>query len=313
MSARAVAAPPARRRIALMINPAAGRHDPTMLDGLAEGLRRRGLETEVVISRSPGDLAARLDDVEADVVAVSGGDGTINEVVGALAGRVGRTPPLAVIPNGTANVLAHEYRLPRRSDAIADAILTGRTRPLHLGLAQATGEPPRPFFLMTSVGFDAEVVHAVEGHGVRSFKKLVFAYEALRCGLRRRSRLAVVARTPTGTRHEIDCALAVVTKARHYGGPFVLVNGVAMDRPGLRLVTLADDRPAALARAAWAVARGRLEGAPSVTVLDVAAAEITSLDGRPVAAQIDGEPHGAAPVTVTVAPQVLELIVAEES
>lgn len=299
------------RRVALLINPAAGRHDPAKLDRLAAHLRRRGLETEVVVSRAPGDLARRLDEIEADVMAVSGGDGTVNEVVGALAARRGAVPLLAVVPDGTANVLAHEYRLPTGVEAIAEAIRAGRTRPLHLGLARAEGEPQRPFFLMTSIGFDAEVVHAVERAGRRRFKKLIFAFEALRCGLRRRPRLAVDYETPAGERRTIDCALAVVTKARHYGGPFVLVDGVASERPGLRLVALADDRPAALAAAAWRVALGRLEGASGVVVADVVAARLASVDGRPVAVQIDGEPHGFGPVEIAAAARALELIVPE--
>ncbi|WP_333822102.1 diacylglycerol/lipid kinase family protein [Pinisolibacter sp.] len=305
------AASPPRRRVALLINPAAGRHDPARLDRLAEALVGRGLETEVVVSRSPGDLAQRLCEVEADVVAVSGGDGTINEVVGALVARSGRMPQLAVVPDGTANVLAHEYRLPRHIEAIAEAISRGRTRPLHLGTAQLDGEGPRPFFLMTSIGFDAEVVRAVEDRSPRRFKKVVFALEAVRRGFGRRSRLHVAAVTARGERLAFDCALAVVTKARHYGGPFVLVDGVAMDRPGLRLVALADDRPAALMRAAWGVATRRLERMAGVTVVDVVSATVTTADGGPVAVQIDGEPHGATPVEVNAAPHVLELIVAE--
>ena len=301
-----------RRRVALMINPAAGRHDPAMLDRLAGALVGRGLETEVVVSRSPGDLAHRLAEVEADVVAVSGGDGTINEVVGALVGRSGRVPLLAVVPNGTANVLAHEYRLPRRIEAIAEAIRRGRTRPLHLGTARLDGEDPRPFFLMTSIGFDAEVVRAVEDRSPRRFKKLVFGLEAVRRGFGRRSRLGVVAVTTSGEQLAFDCALAVVTKARHYGGPFVLVDGVAMDRPGLKLVALADDRPAALMRAAWGVATRRLERMAGVTIVDVVSAAVTTADGGTVPVQIDGEPHGATPVAVTVSPHALELIVAED-
>jgi len=301
-----------RRRVALMINPAAGRHDPAMLDRLAEALVRRGFETEVVIGRAAGDLAERLAAIEADVVAVSGGDGTVNEVVGALAGRGGRAAPLlAVIPNGTANVLAHEYRLPRRVEAIAEAIRRGRTRPLHLGVAEAADERARPFFLMTSVGFDAEVVHAVEARTKRRFKKLAFLVTAIARGFRARARLRLEIETVAGERRLVDCALAVVTKSRHYGGPFVLTRATAMDRPGLRLVALADDRPAALIAAAARIAVGRLEGAAGATALDVVRVRLVSADERPLHVQIDGEPHGHTPVEVRVSPHRLELIVPE--
>lgn len=300
-----------RRRVALLINPAAGRHDPAMLDRLAERLTRRGLEPEILVSRSPGDLAGRIDEVSAEVVAVSGGDGTINEVVGALAAKTGRLPRLAVIPNGTANVLAHEYGLPRHPEAIVAAIEAGRTRPLHLGRVHVEGEPERPFFLMTSVGFDAEVVHAVEARTKRRFKKLAFLITALRRGFGRRARLAVEVETTAGERCTLDCAMVVVAKAQHYGGPFVLTRATAMDRPGLRLVALADDRPRALLDAAWRIGLGRLEGSPNVTALDVMRVRIDTAGAASVHVQIDGEPCGHTPVEVAASDRVLELIVPE--
>ncbi len=298
-----------RRRVALLINPAAGRHDPAMLDRLADRLTHRGLEPEVLISRSPGDLAGRLDEVSADVVAVSGGDGTVNEVVGALAAKTGRLPQLAVIPNGTANVLAHEYGLPRRVEAIAEAIARQRTRPLRLGTVHVDGQPPRPFFLMTSVGFDAEVVYAVEARRRPHFKKLAFALAAVRRAFAERPRLTAEVETAAGERLTLDCALAIVAKARHYGGPFVLTRATAIDRPGLRLVALADDRPAALLDAAWRIALGRLEGSANVTSLDVRHVRIDAVGGGATRVQIDGEPCGHTPVEVATSDRVLELIV----
>lgn len=296
-------------RLALMVNPAAGRHDPAMLVRLAAALGAKGFVVETVVGERVGDLGRRAAGLDSEIIAVSGGDGTINEVVGALAGGSGPLPRLAVIPNGTANVLAHEYALPRGEEAIVAAITGGKTRPLHLADVHVEGEAERPFFLMTSVGFDAEVVHAVEARTKRRFKKLAFLVTALRLGLRRRTRLAVEIETPSGERRVLDCAMVVVAKASHYGGPFVLTRATAMDRPGLRLVALADDRPKALLDAAWRIALGRLEGSPNVTALDVARVVIDTVGPTSVHVQIDGEPCGHTPVEVATSDRVLELIV----
>ena len=60
-----------------------------------------------------------------DLVVAAGGDGTIAEVINGLARRDGETlearPGLAVLPLGTANVLAHELGLPRGARAVARA------------------------------------------------------------------------------------------------------------------------------------------------------------------------------------------------
>ncbi len=301
--------PPDVRRVALLVNPAAGRHDMALLDRLAGRLRRRGLVVETVVSRAPGDLAARLASLTADVIAVSGGDGSVNEVVGALHRLAGPRPRLAVVPAGTANVLAHEYGLPTDVERLAAAIAAGRTRPLHLGLARRGDEPPCPFFLMASAGIDAEIVHAVEARATKRFKKLAFLTSAVKLGFRDRPTIAVTATTPEGGECRFVCAQAIVTKASHYGGPFVLTRATAMDRPGLRLVALADTGIAALLATGLRLVLGRVEGGRGVTALDVAAVRLEATDGRPLHIQIDGEPHGVGPVEISPCATVLDLIV----
>lgn len=296
------------RRLALLINPAAGRHDDRRLARLADRLGAHGFAVETVVSRAPGDLAARLPSIEADIVAVSGGDGTINEVVGALCART-RPPRMAVVASGTANVLAHEYRLPKSIEAICAAIAAGRTRPLHLGWAATDGEAARPFFLMTSVGVDAAIVHAVEARAGKRFKKLAFAVEAVKAAGRDGPTVTAEIETADGRHLTIGCAVAIVSNARHYGGPFVLTRETGCDRPGLRLVALRQGGGAAMFRAAMRLASGKLEISANVVALDVRRIRLTSADTRPAHAQIDGEPHGHAPIEVSASDRVLELIV----
>jgi diacylglycerol kinase family enzyme len=310
-------APPAplpARRIALLVNPAAGRHDPWTLARLAGFLARDGATVETLTSTGPGDLAARVADLEVDLVAVAGGDGTVNEVVGALVRRPEPRPRLVVVPQGTANVLAHEHRLPHAARAIAAAVRAGRTRPIHLGTAIDADGGERPFFLMASAGIDAEVVAAVENRRFRPLKKLAFLLSALRLGGRRRTRMAVEVSVPGEAAPRcFDCGLAIVAKAAHYGGPFVLTRATASDRPGLRFVGLIDDRPAALLAAVLAIARGRLEISENVVSLP---AERVRLAPDPAAGrravQIDGEPAGATPLDVRPAGISLDLVVADE-
>ncbi|MDK9697070.1 MAG: diacylglycerol kinase family protein [Siculibacillus sp.] len=297
------------RRVALMVNPAAGRHRAGRIARLAERLAATGLEVETVISAGPGDLARRLPGIRADVVAVAGGDGTIDEVVGALVGLTGRRPALAVVPAGTANVLAQEYRLPRRADAIVATIAAGRTRPLHLGTATFADGTARPFFLMTSAGFDAEVVHEVESRSGRRFKKLAFVGAALGRVFTPRNDVMVEATTTSGERIAVRAALAVVTKARHYGGPFVITRRTSADVAGLRLVAVVEGHPAALARAALDLAAGRLEEASGVLSQEVAMVRLTAVSGAPVAVQIDGEACGHTPVEIRAERTVLDLVV----
>ncbi|GAA0408005.1 diacylglycerol kinase family protein [Microbispora corallina] len=122
-----------------------------------------------------------------DAVAVLGGDGTINETVnGLLDGQPGvdasGRPALVVIPGGSANVFARALGLPNNAveatGAVLEALREGRRRTIGLGQAIWHDEVSGPdggagagsdhtrsryFTFCAGLGYDAEVVRAVEG------------------------------------------------------------------------------------------------------------------------------------------------------
>ncbi|RDD62225.1 diacylglycerol/lipid kinase family protein [Ferruginivarius sediminum] len=115
-------------RVAVIHNPVAGWRRRRYLRRVIDALRERGCEVRLRRTTAPGDAHAFAAEAEGcDVLAVAGGDGTVNE---ALNGLAGRHVPLSVIPLGTANVLAHELGLPRRPVALARAIVEGRCVPV---------------------------------------------------------------------------------------------------------------------------------------------------------------------------------------
>ena len=94
-----------------------------------------------------------------DVVAVFGGDGTLNEAVNGIAGS---ETALVVLPGGSTNVFARILGVPNdpvpAAGLMADAIKRGSTRRVGLGSVNR-----RYFCFHTGVGFDAAVVGRVEG------------------------------------------------------------------------------------------------------------------------------------------------------
>lgn len=94
----------------------------------------------------------------AELVVAAGGDGTVRAVAHGVAGTSAR---LGIVPIGTANLLAHNLRLPRRADAAADVAVTGRTRSIDLGLARLDDEArDLPFVVLAGMGHDAATVAA---------------------------------------------------------------------------------------------------------------------------------------------------------
>ena len=104
---------------------------------------------------------------DAEVVAVLGGDGTINEAANALAGtRV----PLGILPGGGADVFARSIGIPTDPAAAARLLIeraagTIQARTVPLGRVVGSSEGEGRFFIANcGVGFDAAIVRAVERH-----------------------------------------------------------------------------------------------------------------------------------------------------
>ena len=285
--------------VLILANPTSGGYNAEFLDKVRRYLEDLGCKTEIRLTRHAGEIGEVCSDpsLPARTVVIAGGDGSVNE---ALTGfqHLSEPPQLAIIPFGTANVLALELGLPRGARAIAEMIRREKSKPLHYGLANE-----HPFVLMASTGFDAEVVHAVPLALKRKLGKLAYVITALRIGLRRKG--TALAITLDGIR--IAGKFAVASNARHYGGPFVISPGGATD-PGLHMLVLEKDDPWSSFRYGVALMRGRIHKAPGVTVKAFKTATITASEH--VAAQVDGDPFGATPLEIRQAEKTVPVLVA---
>src|SRR5216683_4600403 len=131
----------------LILNPMAGRRRRGLVDAVGRQVRAEGWTVDVVETAAAGDarrLAESCDVARHAVIAVAGGDGTINEVVNGLARRGEGAPALAIVPLGTANVLAHELGLSFTATSIARTMVSGRALLVRPGEA-CNGGAPRCF------------------------------------------------------------------------------------------------------------------------------------------------------------------------
>lgn len=94
----------------------------------------------------------------AELVVAAGGDGTVRHVAHALGGT---GVDLGIVPIGTANLLAHNLDLPRTVEGAVEVALTGRARPVDLGIARVDDEArDLPFVVLAGMGHDAATVAA---------------------------------------------------------------------------------------------------------------------------------------------------------
>ncbi|WP_157250662.1 diacylglycerol/lipid kinase family protein [Nonomuraea typhae] len=159
-------------RAMLLVNPKATTTNPRTRDVL---IRALGAAIELTVEETgyrghAAALAAKASAGGFDAVAVLGGDGTVNEAVNGLlstgAATAEERPALIVIPGGSANVFARALGLPNdpveATGAVLEALREGRRR--SVGLGQALWEDESRYFTFTSgMGYDAEVIRAVEG------------------------------------------------------------------------------------------------------------------------------------------------------
>ena len=100
-----------RRRVHVVINPAAGQDEP-ILNTLNRVFKEAEIDWDISLTKQAGDARQQAQTAAqsgVDIVAVYGGDGTVAEVA---SGLLGTSIPLAILPGGTANVLSVELGIP---------------------------------------------------------------------------------------------------------------------------------------------------------------------------------------------------------
>ncbi|MBL8704362.1 MAG: diacylglycerol kinase family lipid kinase, partial [Rhodospirillales bacterium] len=222
--------------------------------------------------------------------------------VNALAGSA---LPLAIVPMGTANVLAIEIGLRAEARLIAETALDGPIARIALGQVQGLGADhlPRRFTLMAGVGFDAEVVRTVDPRIKQRLGKLAYVLATLKLLLRYRTPRYIV----HANGRQFAVGSVVLANGRHYGGAFVCAPDARLDRPSLELCLMQARGRRAIVRYALALALGRLHRQHDVEIVATREAMIEGPAGDPV--QGDGDILGVLPARIAVAPETLLLAV----
>ncbi len=294
---------PARRaadaalRILVIHNPAAGGRRRRFLDAVLGRLARDGVQVTLRATTRRGDAErfareASLDRFERLVVA--GGAGTINEVINGLADR---RLPVAIIPLGTANVLAAELSLPADAMRLAETIRTGRWHEVVIGRANG-----RAFTMMAGIGFDAHVVAHVDLRLKRRIGKLAYVLETLVQLWRYRPISYEVAVDGTPYR----AASVIVAKGHYYGGRFVCAPAARLDAPELHVCLFGNAGRRHVVRYAAALLLGRLHRLSDVAIVPARVVEIAGPLGEPV--QGDGDTLTRLPARIETLSGALRLI-----
>ncbi|MBX5468319.1 MAG: diacylglycerol kinase family lipid kinase [Thermoleophilaceae bacterium] len=287
------------RRFALLVNPAAAGGRALRAVGPAAGvLAGAGASFRVLETRDldhARESAAEALAAGETVVAV-GGDGLVGCLAGALRGGEGR---LAIVPGGRGNDLARVLGIPTDPARAARVALDGEER--LIDVAEANG---RPFVGIASLGFDSEANRiANEARLVRG--RLVYLYAALRALAGwRHARFSVEV---DGRRSELAGYSVAVANSQAYGGGMRLVPHAELDDGRLDVLVVSEHAKLAWLRDVPKVFSGAHVRSPHA---HWSRGRVVKVDAdRPFTVYADGDPIAELPLTVTVTPRALRVIV----
>ncbi|MPQ99649.1 sphingosine kinase [Modestobacter sp. I12A-02628] len=288
--------------VALLVNPAAGRGSAARVVGAVHtALAAAGLAVVRVPagSREQAEEGARAAvRAGARAVLTLGGDGTAHAGLQAVAGT---GIPLAVLPAGSGNDLAHALATPTDPVAAARAaaadLVAGRTRRL-----DAVRAGTRWWATVLCCGFDSAVTdRANRLRWPRGRCRYDVAVLAELAGLRPR----FLVLTLDGVRTELEVTLVAVGNTARYGGG-MLICPDADPADGLLDVTVVGPLSRReLVRARPGLTDGTHVQHPAVQVLR--ASEVV-LAGAGLSTYADGEPVAALPVTNRCVPGALTVV-----
>ena len=288
------------KKILVVYNPNAGRgKSASQVHRLVKLLRDKRFEVETRVSGLSGDHWHRLLSTERDTSAlvVAGGDGTINNVLNSLPdpSRI----PIAVVPMGTANILAFELGLPRKPEAVVRAIEQGNIRRIDMGLAGS-----RRFLSVLGAGFDGMVARELSKSAWSPIGYRRYVFPILRAMARYREPELKI--TVDGQK-ELAGSLAIVSNIRNYARILSFTDRARCDSGHFDMCVFSK-------AAIWDLYRyGFAALFKSVSrdggCLYVTGRSIRIESSAPVAVQVDGDYLGTSPVDIDILPASIPIIV----
>jgi YegS/Rv2252/BmrU family lipid kinase len=171
-------APRRIERVLLIVNPASGRGARTRAKA-EKAFEDSGVACDTMPTEAPGHAAvlAKAHAHKYDAVFTLGGDGTVMEVLSALAHQ---GPPLGVLGGGTANVVARTLRIPLNPARAVPVLLNGDEATMDLGRLS----DGRRFAIGVGVGLDATMISEAPARLKRRFGFMAYVIGGYKAVLR---------------------------------------------------------------------------------------------------------------------------------
>jgi YegS/Rv2252/BmrU family lipid kinase len=304
-------------KIRVIVNPkagagVAGRRVPL----IAHALSNHGIDHDIAETRGPGDattLARRAREDGVPVIAVVGGDGTLNEVVQAYVDEQGAPvagPEIALIPAGTGGDFRRALGVPKDPDAAVRKLVAGSPQRVDLGVVDLTGDDGRPvrraFVNIASFGVSGKIDRLVNRTPKWMGGRLAFAIGSARAMSTYRN---AKVRVKVDGKDWFEGRIVVVAVAigRYFGGGMHIAPESVLGDGLFDVVAVGDMSFLESLVVSPSLYQGKHLGAKRVTSTRGALVEAFPLGDEPVYIDTDGEAPGRLPLSVRVLPGALSV------
>jgi YegS/Rv2252/BmrU family lipid kinase len=298
------------KRAALIYNPVARgiSRDPHSLQRTIATLAKQGIEVKLVATTGPGSASAQARsqiETGCDLIIVAGGDGTVNE---AANGVLHTNIPMAILPGGTANVLAREMHIPTPLDRAASRLSYWKPQRISIGrLHMAADARPRPFLCMAGAGLDAEIVSRLNLDLKAATGKFAYYVAGFSHVLNPLHEFEVIV---DGRRFEASFAL--ISRVRNYGGDLEIARGASLLSHHFEVVLFRGTKSVRYLPYFVGFALGRGHQMNGCTVLHGKSVSCLPPAAAKIYVQVDGELTGRIPMSADIMPDALTLLMPPE-
>jgi len=287
-------------RVLLIVNPAS-RRGTRVRERALEAFRKAGVACDLKVTEAPGHAALLAADNHAkyDAIFTLGGDGTLMEVLGAVA-ETG--PPVGALAGGTGNVIARTMGIPLDPRRAVPLLLAGDEARIDLGRL-ASG---RRFALGLGVGLDATMIQLAPARLKKRlgfFAYIIGGFRAVMAMKTFQVRLTV-----DGEVFERTAAAVLITNFGAVLNDLVTFgDGIRHDDGLLNACVFSPRNFWDAQRILWRLIRKDFSPTPSMFYRAGREFTVETVPSRPV--QADGEILPPTPVRISVEPKLGRLIV----
>lgn len=287
-------------RVLLIVNPAS-RRGARIRERALRAFSDAGVDCDVMPTEAPGHAAtlARTHAHKYQAVFTLGGDGTVMEVLGALAHH---GPPLGILAGGTANVVARTLGIPLNPARAIPMLLRGDEATLDLG---RLGDGRR-FAIGVGVGLDATMIAEAPAKLKKRFGFMAYVIGGYKAVLR--NRRFALSLTVDGEVFDLTASAVLIANFGAVLNDLVTFgDGIAHDDGKLDACVFSPENLWDALRILWRMIRKDFRPDPCLFYKSGREFRVDTVPWMP--SQADGELLSGTPLTVSVDPLAGRLLI----